>query len=88
MKSAPSSRPTSPDLEDDNPSTARIMKLSFRKGGDKAFYAVLKRALMSKGWEVRRVFWFLLAFLYNNMFTRPVGLGTTQKPVNLYQVQT
>jgi ESCRT-II complex subunit VPS36 len=30
-----------------------MIKLSFRKGGDKAFYAVLKRSLMSKVWEVR-----------------------------------
>jgi ESCRT-II complex subunit VPS36 len=29
-----------------------MIKLSFRKGGDKAFYAVLKRSLMGKAWEV------------------------------------
>ena len=60
-KSAPSSRPVSPDLggEDDNGrsgggdgTTNHMIKLSFRKGGDKAFYAVLKRSLMGKTWEV------------------------------------
>jgi ESCRT-II complex subunit VPS36 len=61
-KSAPSSRPVSPDLGDndynsgndgagENP-TKHMIKLSFRKGGDKAFYAVLKRSLLGKAWEV------------------------------------
>jgi len=61
-KSAPSSRPASPDLggdDDDggegNPSR-HMIKLSFRKGGDKAFYAVLKRSLLGKAWEVSIVF--------------------------------
>ncbi|THU85418.1 hypothetical protein K435DRAFT_869276 [Dendrothele bispora CBS 962.96] len=59
MKSAPASRPTSPDTESDDedgdgqtPKT-RMMKLSFRKGGDKAFYAVLKRSLQGKAWEIK-----------------------------------
>lgn len=56
MKSAPSSRPASPDLDDDEPSASRMMKISFRKGGDKAFYAVLRRCLKSKAWEVSRCF--------------------------------
>jgi len=51
LKSAPSSRPISPDLDDDDTS-ARMVKVSFRKGGDKHFYAVLKRSLKSKAWEV------------------------------------
>ncbi|EGN92648.1 hypothetical protein SERLA73DRAFT_79454 [Serpula lacrymans var. lacrymans S7.3] len=52
MKSAPSSRPISPALsEDGNDPMQHILKLSFRKGGDKAFYAVLKRALKSQAWE-------------------------------------
>ncbi|PFH47429.1 hypothetical protein AMATHDRAFT_77206 [Amanita thiersii Skay4041] len=46
MKSAPTSRPGSP-LDD-----VHVMKLSFRKGGDKPFYAVLKRSLKGKIWEV------------------------------------
>jgi ESCRT-II complex subunit VPS36 len=53
-RSAPTSRPASPDVsedEDDEP-RAMFIKLSFRKGGDKAFYAVLKRSLKAKGWEV------------------------------------
>jgi ESCRT-II complex subunit VPS36 len=56
MKSAPSSRPASPDVdEDDNDSRdpqTMMIKLSFRQGGVKAFYAVLKRSLKSKAWEV------------------------------------
>jgi ESCRT-II complex subunit VPS36 len=61
-KSAPSSRPVSPDLGEDDDSrsggdpTKHMIKLSFRKGGDKAFYAVLKRSLMGKAWEVCVVF--------------------------------
>ena len=55
-KSAPSTRPVSPspslsdgDAED---GTKNMIKLSFRKGGDKSFYAVLKRSLMGKAWDV------------------------------------
>ncbi|GLB44280.1 putative vacuolar protein sorting protein 36 Vps36 [Lyophyllum shimeji] len=51
MKSAPSSRPSSPESDDQDPTAPRIIKVSFRKGGDKAFYAVLKRSLKSKMWE-------------------------------------
>ncbi|KAF8063971.1 vacuolar protein sorting-associated protein 36 [Lyophyllum atratum] len=51
MKSAPSSRPSSPESDNEDPTATRIMKISFRKGGDKAFYAVLKRSLKSKMWE-------------------------------------
>lgn len=54
-RSAPSTRPVSPGLtesEEDNGPTTHMIKLSFRKGGDKAFYAVLKRSLMGKAWEV------------------------------------
>ena len=29
-----------------------MIKISFRKGGDKAFYAVLRRSLLDKTWEV------------------------------------
>ncbi len=58
IKSAPASRPGSDDEEDDGGSDyddqgPRFMKVSFRKGGDKPFYAVLRRSLLSKGWEVR-----------------------------------
>lgn len=52
MKSAPSSRPPSPDSDDEDSPSTRMIKISFRKGGDKAFYAVLKRSLKSKIWEV------------------------------------
>ncbi|KAJ7159161.1 EAP30/Vps36 family-domain-containing protein [Mycena crocata] len=50
MKSAPSSRPASPDSSDDENVSSRMIKISFRKGGDKAFYAVLRRSLKSKAW--------------------------------------
>lgn len=50
LKSAPASRPMSP-LPDEVES--RVMKLSFRRGGDKALYAVLKRSLLGKAWEAK-----------------------------------
>ncbi|KDQ23680.1 hypothetical protein PLEOSDRAFT_1048502 [Pleurotus ostreatus PC15] len=46
-KSAPASRPRSPDDE----TVPRMIKISFRKGGDKAFYSALKRSLKGKAWE-------------------------------------
>jgi ESCRT-II complex subunit VPS36 len=53
MKSAPTSRPASPDVsDDDGESRAMFIKLSFRKGGDKPFYGVLKRSLKTKAWKV------------------------------------
>ncbi len=58
-KSAPASRPASDDEEDADdwlPGNGEegpgMMRLSFRKGGDKAFYAILRRSLLGKGWEV------------------------------------
>ncbi|KAH6907276.1 EAP30/Vps36 family-domain-containing protein [Coprinopsis sp. MPI-PUGE-AT-0042] len=53
LKSAPGTRPTSPDRESDDPAV-RFIKLSFRKGGDKSFYAALKRSLQGKAWEVAK----------------------------------
>lgn len=53
-RSAPASRPTTPSADDDGPDT-RMIRLSFRRGGDKAFYAVLRRSLLGKGWEVKGV---------------------------------
>ena len=50
LQSAPSSRPLTPDLDSDD--SPRMIKLSFRKGGDKPFYTVLKSSLKSKAWEV------------------------------------
>lgn len=52
-KSAPSSRPITPVFEDSGQSSKKMIKISFRKGGDKVFYSVLKRSLKSKAWEVR-----------------------------------
>ncbi|KAG6843990.1 hypothetical protein H0H87_010908 [Tephrocybe sp. NHM501043] len=54
-KSAPSSRPPSPDNDDTDDAGVRFIKLSFRKGGDKPFYAVLKRSLKGKIWEASRI---------------------------------
>lgn len=55
-KSAPSSRPPSDDEDEDafdeGGGGPRMMKISFRKGGDKPFYAVLRRSLLGKAWEV------------------------------------
>ncbi|KAF8645600.1 hypothetical protein AX16_007682 [Volvariella volvacea WC 439] len=50
-RSAPSSPPVS-DSDDEDFGGPQIMKLSFRKGGDKPFYAILKRALQGKAWEI------------------------------------
>jgi hypothetical protein len=53
-KSAPATRPVSPDPDDnDDPTGGKMMKVSFRKGGDKGFYTIFKRSLKSKAWEVR-----------------------------------
>lgn len=48
FKSAPASRPDSPSVVE-----RESIKISFRKGGDKSFYAALKRTLIGKAWEVR-----------------------------------
>lgn len=55
--SAAPSRPgsTTPSDNDTIGSEANRIKLSFRKGGVKDFYAVLKRSLKGKAWEVRFV---------------------------------
>ncbi|GJE95592.1 EAP30/Vps36 family-domain-containing protein [Phanerochaete sordida] len=52
-RSAPPSRPTSDDEDDaaDAADGPRMIKISFRKGGDKAFYAVVRRSLLDKAWE-------------------------------------
>ncbi|KAI0075151.1 hypothetical protein K474DRAFT_1646878 [Panus rudis PR-1116 ss-1] len=54
-KSAPSSRPVSPSSTDDEDDSedSRMIRLSFRKGGDKAFYSVMRRSLLGKAWEVK-----------------------------------
>ncbi|KAH7882742.1 EAP30/Vps36 family-domain-containing protein [Phlebopus sp. FC_14] len=55
-KSAPSSRPVSPIPKDDYVDPANLLiKLSFRKGGDKAFYDILRRALKTQAWEGRQI---------------------------------
>lgn len=57
-KSAPASRPPSDDEDDEDDmyavgdGTPRMIKVSFRKGGDKNFYAILRRGLLAKAWEV------------------------------------
>lgn len=58
-KSAPASRSATPapdedewSSEDDTPEK-RMIRISFRKGGDKPFYSVLRRSLLGKAWEVR-----------------------------------
>jgi len=52
-KSAPISRASSPgsqSLDDPDELEISAFKISFRKGGDKAFYSLLKRSLKSKAW--------------------------------------
>ncbi|KAG1893967.1 EAP30/Vps36 family-domain-containing protein [Suillus fuscotomentosus] len=53
-KSAPSTRPVSPISDSIDPANL-LIKLSFRKGGDKPFYNVLRRALRSRAWESKRI---------------------------------
>lgn len=55
FKSAPTSRPDTPPAAALS-SERDSIKISFRKGGDKVFYAALKRTLMGKAWEVSIVF--------------------------------
>ncbi|KAH7912060.1 EAP30/Vps36 family-domain-containing protein [Hygrophoropsis aurantiaca] len=55
MKSEPSSRSVSPPLDNNADLVSPMLKLSFRKGGDKAFYALLRRALKSQTWEGKRI---------------------------------
>ncbi|KAJ3911944.1 EAP30/Vps36 family-domain-containing protein [Lentinula edodes] len=50
-KSAPTTRPTTPGLND-NDIESKMLKLSFRKGGDKVFYTALKRSLKGRAWEI------------------------------------
>lgn len=51
FKSAPTSRPETPTTSVLS-SERDFIKVSFRRGGDKPFYAALKRTLMGKAWEV------------------------------------
>ncbi|TBU40909.1 EAP30/Vps36 family-domain-containing protein [Dichomitus squalens] len=60
-KSAPASRSATPapvdedsDEDTDSPEK-RMIRLSFRKGGDKPFYSVLRRSLLGKAWESKQV---------------------------------
>ena len=34
-----------------------MVRLSFRRGGDKALYAALKRSVMGKAWQVGAYLW-------------------------------
>ena len=48
---SPPSRPSTPARGPTNTDAAPFVKLSFRKGGEKPFYAALKAALVVKAWE-------------------------------------
>ena len=50
-QSAAVSRSTTPGLSPESSGQRDSMKISFRKGGDKAFYMTLKKTLMDKAWE-------------------------------------
>ncbi|KAF9235016.1 EAP30/Vps36 family-domain-containing protein [Melanogaster broomeanus] len=55
-KSAPSSRPASPLPQGNEPDPVNpLIKISFRKGGDKAFYSILRRSLKARAWEGRQI---------------------------------
>jgi len=55
MMSEPGTRSISPDSDDESSAASRIIKMSFRKGGDKTFYTLLKRSLKSKTWEANGI---------------------------------
>jgi len=59
-KSTPATRPSSPDVDDkdQDPTGGNLIKVSFRKGGDKVFYTALKRSLKGKAWEVHYPIYF------------------------------
>lgn len=82
MQSAPSSRPSSPESDDEDPTATRIIKISFRKGGDKAFYAVLKRSLKGKMWEVRPYSLSSRLQLIDKFGTQANGIGGTSPRVS------
>jgi len=42
-----------PDTRVGTPDGGDVIRLSFRKGGDRAFYAVLRRSLLGKAWEAK-----------------------------------
>ena len=44
--------PPSPALKPISSSDPRLIRVSFRKGGDRTFYTILKRSLQGKAWEV------------------------------------
>ena len=44
--------PPSPALKPISDTDPRLIRVSFRKGGDKNFYTVMKRSLQGKAWEV------------------------------------
>lgn len=46
--------PPSPALKPISDTDPRLIRVSFRKGGDKNFYTILKRSLQGKAWEVSR----------------------------------
>ncbi|PVG00142.1 hypothetical protein CPB86DRAFT_730120 [Serendipita vermifera] len=52
MKSAPASRPSSPSRQKVPEEFRNTIKVSFRKGGDRALYTALKNALDVKVWAV------------------------------------
>lgn len=52
--SAPPPRTATPAPPTSASDAAPFVRLSFRKGGEKAFYAALKTALAAKAWEVER----------------------------------
>ncbi|KAF6749986.1 EAP30/Vps36 family-domain-containing protein [Ephemerocybe angulata] len=51
LQSAPVSRPHSPDNDEEGDPANMLIKVSFRKGGDKAIYGALKTSLNGKVWE-------------------------------------
>jgi ESCRT-II complex subunit VPS36 len=51
-----SSRPETPKLEGAGDDST-ILRLSFRRGGDKVMYAALKRSILGRAWQVGAYSW-------------------------------
>jgi len=80
--------PPSPALKPISDADPRLIRVSFRKGGDKNFYAILKRSLQGKSWEVRWCWPMLLEYrqtiIHRNERTRndqiPLPSASVSRP--------
>ena len=72
--------PPSPALKPISDSDPRLIRVSFRKGGDKNFYTVLKRSLQGKAWKVVYSYSFNVGVLLNDFLQKRVDTGRSNTP--------